>query len=169
VARPPADRARYEAEQAALLRALIFGDELPDGFAARKAAAASRSLWRKRMRGVQSAWPALELALGEGFEARFEAYARSAAPPAAGDGFTDGLEFARTLSRADLTGDARVELLLARAVVSGRAGRLRDRRGVFLGAIALREPRRLLVVWRAPVVGRRVLVLPLARDPGMRA
>jgi hypothetical protein len=156
----PADRARYEADQAALLRALIRGDAFPDGFAPDKAAAASRSLWRKRMRAVQAAWPAL--ALGEpGFAERFEAYARSVAPPATGHGFTDGLAFARTLARAELTADARVELLLARAVVAGRGGAVRDRRGVFAGALVLREPRRIVLVLRAPVVGRRVLAIAL--------
>ncbi len=69
----PADRAAYEAEQAALLRALIRGDGFPDGFDAVKAAAASHSLWRKRMRAVAAAWPALALDLGDGFDAAFEA------------------------------------------------------------------------------------------------
>ncbi len=165
MAPPPADRASYEAEQAALLRALISGDAFPEGFEAGKAAAASRSLWRKRMRVVQAAWPALALALGERFAARFEAYARSVPPPAAGHGFTDGLAFARTLARDELTADARVELLLARAVVvTGRAGAFRDRRGLFAGALSLHDPRRLLVVLRAPGVGRRQLVVRLGRD-----
>jgi hypothetical protein len=159
MAQQPADRSSYEAEQARLLRALIRGEAFPDGFAADKAAAASRSLWRKRMRAVASAWPALTVALGERYEDRFEAYARAVAPPAVGDGFSDGLAFARTLSRAELTGDARVELLLARAVVRGRAGTLRDRRGLFAGAVVLRDPRRVVVVLRAPLAGRRLLTV----------
>jgi hypothetical protein len=160
----PADRASYEAEQAALLRALIRGGAFPDGFAPGKAAAASRSLWRKRMRGVETAWPALALALGERFAARFEAYARAVPPPAVGHGFTDGLAFARTLERTELSDDARVELLLARAtVVTGRDG-FRDRRGVFAGAAWLHEPRRAVVVLRAPLAGRRLFVAPLGRD-----
>ena len=177
----PADRASYEAAQAALLRSLIRGDEFPDGFSADKAAAASRSLWRKRMRGVQAAWPALAFALGERFEARFEAYARAAPPPAVGHGFTDGLAFARTLARdeappppppppppplasddvrlAIASDDVRVELLLARAAVVGPP--FRDRRGVFAGAAWLRGPQRIFVVVRAPVVGRRQLGDPV--------
>ena len=163
-AAPTVDRAAYEAEQAALLRALISGDDFPEGVDAAKAAAASRSLWRKRMRSVQSAWPALAIGLGEEFERRFEAFARAVAPPAVGWGFTDGLAFARSLPRRELTGDARVELLLARAVaVTRRGGRVRERRGLFLGALAVREPPRILVVLRAPVAGRRHLVVSLAR------
>ena len=164
MARKPADRASYEAQQEELLRSLHRGDAFPEGFAADKAAAASRSLWRKRLRAVQAAWPALAVALGDGFEPRFEAYARSVPPPAFGHGFTDGLAFARSLPRAELTDDARVEVLFARAVVSGRAGTFRDRRGVFAGGLALSEPRRLLLVWGAPVAGRRRLVVRLGRD-----
>lgn len=164
MAPPPADRSRYEAEQAAFVRALIRGDGFPDDLDARKAAAASRSLWRKRMRAVAAEWPALTVTLGERFEPRFEAYARAVPPPAVGHGFTDGLAFASNLSPDELTDDVRVELLFARAVVvGGRAGRFRDRRGIFAGALSLREPRRVLVVLRAPVVGRRMFVVPLGR------
>lgn len=164
MARPPADRARYEAEQAELLRALIRGDGFPESVNARKAAAASRSLWRKRMRAVQAAWPALAIALADDFEPRFETFARAVPPPATGWGLTDGLAFARSLPRAELSGDARVELLLARAAVAtARDGRVRDRRGVFVGALALREPPRILVVVRAPLVGRRQVSLARPR------
>ncbi|MEY2441784.1 MAG: hypothetical protein QOJ46_1210 [bacterium] len=166
MAPPPADRARYEAEQGAFVRALIRGDGFPDELDARKAAAASRSLWRKRMRAVAAEWPALTVTLGERFEPRFEAFARTVAPPAVGHGVTDGLAFARTLPRDELTDDVRVELLFARAVVGGgrSGGRFRDRRGCFAGAVSLREPRRIVVVLRAPVVGRRVFVVALARS-----
>jgi hypothetical protein len=160
---PPADRSRYEAEQAELLRALIRGDGFPDGFAAGKADAASRSLRRKRARAVAGAWPALSVTLGERFAARFDDFARGTPPPAWGDGFADGLAFARTLAREELAEAAGIELLLARAVVRGRAGALRPRRGVFVGARSLHEPRRILVVLRAPGIGRRELVVALRR------
>jgi hypothetical protein len=162
----PADRSRYEAEQAAFVRALIRGDAFPEGMDEEKAAAASRSLWRKRMRAVEASWPALAVSLGERYAERFEAYARALPPPAVGDGFTDGLAFARTLARSELTDDVRVELLLARATVAvtRRGGRFRDRRGVFVGALSLRDPRRILVVLRAPLIGRRQLVIPLGRS-----
>ena len=155
----PPDRAAYEAEQAALLHALIRGDGFPDGFDAVKAAAASRSLWRKRMHAVAAAWPALALDLGDGFDEAFEAYARATPAPVAGGGRVDGLRFARTLPRTELGEHGRVELLLARAAIGGRAGAPRPRRGVFAGALWLRDPSRLLVVVRAPLVGRRTLVL----------
>ena len=161
----PADRSRYDAEQAAFVRSLIRGDAFPAGVDEGKAAAASRSLWRKRVRAVAAAWPALALALGERYEERFERYARAVPPPAVGHGYTDGLAFAGTLSPAELDDDARVELLLARAaIVTGRGGSFRDRRGIYAGAASLREPRRILVALRAPVAGRRVFVIPLARD-----
>ncbi len=160
----PADRSRYEAEQAAFVRSLIRGDAFPAGLDEDKAAAASRSLWRKRVRAVAAAWPALALALGERYEERFEQYARAVPPPAVGHGYTDGLAFAGTLSRDELDDDARVERLLARAdIVTGRAGAFRDRRGLYARAVSRREPRRIVVVVRAPVVGRRVFVVPLAR------
>jgi hypothetical protein len=160
---PPADRSRYEARQAELLRALIRGDAFPDGFAADKADAASRSLRRKRARAVAGAWPALRVTLGERFAARFDDFARGTPPPAWGDGFVDGLAFARTLPRDELTEAVRIELLLARAVVSGRAGAPRERRGLFVGVRSLHEPRRILVVLRAPGIGRRQLVVALER------
>ena len=162
----PADRSRYEAEQAAFVRSLIRGDAFPAGVDEDKAAAASRSLWRKRVRAVEAAWPALAIALGERYEERFEQYARAVPPPAVGHGYTDGLAFARTLAPQELDDDdARVELLLARAaIVTRRAGSFRDRRGLYAGAVSLREPRRIVVVVRAPVAGRRVFVVPLARE-----
>jgi hypothetical protein len=162
---PDADRDAYEARQAELLRALIRGDEFPGGFDAVKAAAAGRSLRRKRARAVAGAWPALEIALGDGFGARFDAFARETPPPAFGFGTSDGLAFARTLPAHALTDDVRVELLLARALVAGRAAvAMRARRGVFARAVALREPRRIVVVVRLPGLGRRGLVVPLARS-----
>ncbi|MDX6677973.1 MAG: hypothetical protein QOE31_2025 [Solirubrobacteraceae bacterium] len=69
---PPADRAAYEARQAQLLRALQRGDGFPGGFDPDKAAAAGHALRRKRARGVANAWPALVLALGAAFAARFD-------------------------------------------------------------------------------------------------
>jgi len=163
MAPPPADRSSYEAEQAAFVRALIRGDGFPEHLDPRKAAAASRSLWRKRLRAVEAEWPALTLALGDALQSRFETFARAVPPPAFGHGYTDGLAFARTLARDELTDDVRVELLFARAAMAGRAARFRDRRGLFFGARTLSDPRRILVVVRVPVAGRRVVVVPLGR------
>lgn len=159
----PADRARLEAQQAELLRALIRGDNYPAGFDQGKAAAAGRSLRRKRARMVAGAWPTLKIGLGESYDARFDAFARAAPPPRHGFGYTDGLAFARTLGDDELTDDMRVELLLARAVIAGRPGEPRRRRGMFVGAVILRAPRRLLIVHRTPRLGRRSHVLALGR------
>jgi hypothetical protein len=150
----PADRADLEARQAAFLSALIGGADPPAGFDPEQARATARALLAKRARTVRAAWPALTEDLGEEFSARFEAYARAGeGPPVHGGAVADGLAFARTLGRR--REDAvRVEVLFARALVSPRP---------FLGAIQLREPRRLLVVARSRRGDPRHLALPLGR------
>ncbi len=137
------DREAYAARQAQLLDALLRGVQ-PPGFDAAQADAAGRALRRKRGRSVAHAWPALALHLGETFDARFDAFARSVGAPACGDALRDGLAFARSLGpHRTLTDDARAELLLARVALR--------RRGLFIGAAWLRRPRpRLLVVARLP-------------------
>lgn len=158
-----ADRCGYGERQAQLLSALVAGQDFPEGFDADKAADASRSLRRKRGRAVAKAWPALALALGPRFDEHFDAFARGAAAPALGGALADGLAFARTLDGDELSEDACVELLFARAHLVHRAGVPRWRRGPFLGAITLHEPRRVLVVVRVPPGGTRSLVLPTGR------
>lgn len=154
-----ADRRGYGERQTQLLCALVAGRDFPESFDAAKATDASRSLRRKRGRAVVKAWPALALALGPRFDERFDAFARSAAAPALGGALADGLAFARTLDASELSDDARVELLFARARLVHRAGMPRWRRSPFLGAITLHEPRRVLVVVRVPPGGARSLVL----------
>jgi hypothetical protein len=110
---------------------------------------------------VALAWPALALDLGDGFAARFDAYARAVDAPASASPLADGLAFARSLTRETRLGDdARAELLLARAALR--------RRGVFAGVAWLRRPRRrLLVVARLPWVGRVQRSVPRGgRRPG---
>jgi hypothetical protein len=65
----------------------------------------------------------------------------------------DGLGFARGLDARTLTGEARAEIVLARARFAVRDGRVVPRRGFFAGGATLRHPRRLLLVARAPGVG----------------
>jgi hypothetical protein len=139
-----ADRTGYAARQARLLDALLRGDEYPDGFVAAQADAAGRSLRRKRARAVARTWPALTLDLGDGFDARFDAFARAGDAPAPGDPLRDGVAFARWHARDTRLGDdARAELLLARAELL--------RRVPFAGVAWLRRPYpRLLVVVRLP-------------------
>jgi len=86
------------------------------------------------------------------------------APPPVGFGYTDGFAFARTLRDDELTDAIRVELLLAHAVIAGRPDMPRPRRNVFLGAIVLHEPLRLLIVYRTPRLGRRTSVIRLGRS-----
>ncbi|HEV7882295.1 MAG TPA: hypothetical protein VGO81_01930 [Solirubrobacteraceae bacterium] len=138
------DRTGYAARQTELLDALLRGGDYPSGFAAAQADAAGRSLRRKRAHAVASAWPALAIDLGDALHARFDAFAREADAPDAGDPLRDGLAFARWLGDATPLGDdARVELLLARATLR--------RRGLFVGVARLRRPYpRVLVVARLP-------------------
>ncbi len=145
---PASDRAGYASRQAQLLDALLRGDGYPAGFVVAQADAAGRALRRKRAGAVADAWPALALALGDTFGARFDAYARAVDAPASGLALEDGLAFARSLTPGDppCGDDALAELMLARAALR--------RRGLSLGAAWLRDPqRRLLVVARLPLVG----------------
>jgi len=122
-----ADRARYGAQQTELLRALWRGEGFPAGFDDEDAGAASRSLIRKRARAVASSWPALTQSLGKDFMAAFERFARTTPPGGRGEGFSDGLAFARSLDRDALSDDARSELLLARGSIHGHRGTGSDR------------------------------------------
>jgi hypothetical protein len=153
------DREGYAARQAQLLDALLRGDDYPAGFVAAQADAAGRSLRRKRARAVAQAWPALALALGDTFDARFDAFARAVDAPPSGDPLRDGLAFARSLRAHDaprLGDDARAELLLARAAAR--------RCGLFVRAARLRLPYpRLLVVARLPWLGVRHWSFPGGR------
>ncbi len=155
------DREAYGARQAQLLDALLRGDEPPQGFDAAQAGAAGSALRRKRGRAVALAWPALALALGDRYDARFDAFARSVDAPPSGDPLADGVAFALRLQQAELTDDARVELLLARAALRrGRGGRWRARRTPFAAAVRLDAPRpRTLIVVALPWLGRRCLAI----------
>jgi hypothetical protein len=78
------DRARYGAQQRALLGALHTGEAIPHGFAIDDLAAASTSLLHKRARAVAQNWPALTHSLDGEFLATFERYARKTLPPRSG-------------------------------------------------------------------------------------
>jgi hypothetical protein len=160
-----ADRSGYAAKQAALVEALLHGGELPEGFSAAKADAASQSLRRKRAGAIRHAWPALTVALGASFDERFDAFAHTTGPPAFGEGLTDGLAFASWLPREEELGDdVRVEMLFARAIVvrdhRGAHG-WRARRTPFVRVARLRHPHRLLFVGYVPRLGRCYATLPL--------
>lgn len=142
------DREAYAARQAQLLDSLLRGDDPPPGFVAAHAGAAGSALRRKRGRAVARAWPALAVSLGDGFDVRFDAFARAGGVDDSGAPLRDGLAFAARLA-ADgvaLGDDVQVELLLARAALRHRS--------VWVAAARLRDPySRLLVVARLPFAG----------------
>jgi hypothetical protein len=145
---------RLAAAQAALVRALVAGGPVPDGFDPDRVRATAAALARRRAREVARAWPVLAADLGEAFTDRFVAWATGRPPPAAGGALADGLGFARDLARhRRLSGDARVEALLVAARLSPRPFRL-------AAALAGRPPR-LVVLARIPGLGERALSLPL--------
>jgi hypothetical protein len=147
-------RERLAAQQAALVRALVDGGPPPVGFDPARLRATAAALARKRAREVARAWPALAADLGDDFGARFLADAAHRPPPAAGGALADGLAFARAVARERrLSGDARVERLVARARLSRRRARL----AVAVGG----PPRRLVLTVRSPGLGERWLSLPL--------
>ena len=143
------DREAYAARQAQLIDSLLRGDDPPPGFVAAQAGAAGNALRRTRGRAVARAWPALALSLGDEFDERFDAFARSGGVDASGAPLRDGLAFAERLAAegARLGDDVRVEVLLAGAALR--------RRGLWVGTARLRHPYpRLLVVARLPFGGR---------------
>ena len=123
-------RERLAAEQAALVRALVDGGPVPGGFDPDRVRATSAALARKRAREVARAWPALAAELGDDFTARFLADAARRPPPARGGALADGLAFAGALARQRrLSGNARVERMLAAARLSTSPARLAVDRG----------------------------------------
>jgi hypothetical protein len=142
------------AGQAALVRALVAGGPVPDGFDPERVRATAAALARKRAREVAQAWPVLAGELGDTFTDRFVAYAAGRPPPSPGGAVADGLAFARHLARRRrLSGDARVEVMLAAARLSPRPVRL--------AATLAGRPPRLVVLARAPGLGERGLSIPL--------
>lgn len=152
-----ADRDAHGARQALLLGSLLRGEGFPEGFDPRLTAAASAALRRRRARMVAKAWPALEQALGEDFQALFERHANGAAP-IGGGARGDGARFVRGLpAGVVLTDAARVELLVHRARLA---------RGPFaIVATRLRETPRVLACVRLPFAGTRLLAIGPPRSP----
>jgi hypothetical protein len=148
------DRERLADEQAALVRALVDGGPVPAGFDPDRVRATAAALARKRAREVARAWPALAAELGDDFTARFLADAARRPPPARGGALADGLAFAGALAHTRrLSGDARVEAMLAAARLSASPARL--------AAAVAGPPRRLVVTVRLPGLGERWLSVPL--------
>ncbi|MBL7501459.1 hypothetical protein I6A81_35425 [Frankia sp. CN7] len=146
-----AARTRLAAAQAELLAALVAGGPDPDGFDRAALAVTRRALLDKRLAGVARRWPAL--AAEPGFAEKFAAFAATRPPLGS---HQDGLAFAGA-HRAGLTGNARRELLLARAATR-RFALLADRPGG-----------RALVAVRAPGLGTRLLSFRLSLRTSPRA
>jgi hypothetical protein len=148
-------RARLATAQQALVQALVGGGPVPAEFDPDRVQATSRALARKRARAVANTWPALARTLGDGFTARFLAYA-AGQPPPTGGALADGLAFTRVLkAQGRLPGDVRVERLLAQ-------GRLANR-PVRLAATFAGSPLRLVMTVRAPLLGERWATLAFSR------
>lgn len=105
------DRRRLAAAQEALVRALVLGEAVPEGFDAERVGRCARSLVGKRRREVARAWPALEACLGADYRPLFEAFARKAPPPAKGGPPADGRAFAHTVPWSRLDDAARLAVL----------------------------------------------------------
>ncbi len=146
---PTDARERLRARQDGLVRALVAGAPLPQGFDAAWAAATSGSLLRKRTRGVARAWPRLARALGSAFAPLFAEYASTSHPASEGYYSTDGARFAAWLRASRrLPDEGRVELALWR-VSTRRAA---------LDAALLSDPPGLVLAWRlGPLAGARTL------------
>jgi hypothetical protein len=153
-----AARARLAAEQAALVRSLVAGAPPPERFDGDRVTATAAALRRKRAGEVARAWPALAASLGPGWPGAFLTWATARPKPATGGALADGLAFATGLGDR-VTGEARVELLAARARLRAGAGGYAWRRGPF--AAAARAPGRVVVVLRRPGGREHWLSLPL--------
>ncbi|MDX6743176.1 hypothetical protein [Actinocorallia sp. A-T 12471] len=99
--------ADLEARQEALVRALVGGAELPEGFDGATVGAASRALLRKRFGEVLHAWPALIA-----HRAEFLSWAEGRPPRGS---LLDGWDFARAY-RGVLSRDALAALALREAL-----------------------------------------------------
>jgi hypothetical protein len=153
-----AARARLAAEQAELVRALVAGAPPPGRFDGARVSATAAALLRKRAGEVARAWPALAAALGPDWPGAFLIWAKARPRPATGGALADGLAFATGLGDR-VTGEARVELLAARARLRSDADGYAWRRGPFVAAA--RAPRRVVVVLRRPGGREHWLSLPL--------
>lgn len=157
-------RSRLAAEQAALVGALVAGEEPPAAFDAARVRAAAASLADKRARSLAQAWPELHSALANRFAARFAEFALLHELPRDGGPLADGRCFARWLAaQGELPDEGRLEALAVdlryRSVPAG----LRPRR-LPAGWIAwFGTARRLIIALRLPGVGECWLRLPLGK------
>jgi hypothetical protein len=101
------------ARQAALVAALVAGDEVPEGIDPALVRATRAALLRKRAGEVAAAWPMLAAALGPRWTVEFGAWAAGRPPAGA---LRDGWDFARSLG-------TRLPALAAEELAVREAGR----------------------------------------------
>ncbi len=151
-------RSRLQARERELIHALR-GEPAPAGIDEGMVALAAEGITRKRARQLARALPALATELGPDHPRTFAAFAR-AHPPPDGGGVADGLAFAREIARkGPLSADALTEVLVARASVALRDGRLVRRRAPYLAVARAKGRMRLVLVVRLPGAGLRVMSL----------
>jgi len=152
-------RQRLAEAQAALAQALAQGAAVPPGFDAERVHETARALLSKRRRWVERSWPRLAAALGEGFRARFETWARVHPMELEASPLADGRRFAEPLlSTGEFPEEARDELLAFEVRHRlNEAGLVVARRGLVLKSQRMGRAR--LLAARLP--GGRVLRLRL--------
>lgn len=155
-------RNRIAAAQLELVRALVSNDAAPAEFDRLRIQATAEALLLKRAHSVARTWPALARALGPTFDERFAQYARSEPISDERGPLADGRAFARSLAcERALSDEAALETIGfdLRYRVGGES--VRPRRGVSLCAKLLKQPRRLIIAVRLPVLGERWIKIPL--------
>jgi hypothetical protein len=111
-------RQRLAADQARLVAALSGQAAAPAGFDAGRVELAAYTLVAKRRKVLARACPRLVAALGDPFEATFDAFAKECAPHPKGPP-ADGLAFARWLDRRGELPPVAIPELIAMRLWSG--------------------------------------------------
>jgi hypothetical protein len=156
-------RARLSNAQAELVRSLAGHAPAPAGFDRARLAAASRALFEKRARSVQSSWPLMSNALGEMFLERFARYAEASPIPAEGGALADGRLFAQALEAAgEFPEQAGIEIIAFDARYHACPSGYTSRGGISIRAKLLKRPLRLIVICRHARHGERWINVPLS-------
>lgn len=154
-------RERLARSQAELVRALVARGPTPNGFDARRIAAAARALVSKRRQAVARVWPSIVKTLGDAFVERFTAYAEAQPLPLSGSPLADGRAFMAWLeSQSSLTDELRVDALAFDVRYVETTSGLRKRHGFLVKSVKLRETRARMVALRLPWLGERWWRLP---------
>jgi hypothetical protein len=148
-------------KQSALVAALVRGSSVPAGFDARGVQRAARALVEKRSRAAAKAFPRLTRSLGQAWSAHFASFAATTSLAQDPNAALDARRFARWLdARNLLTDDGRLEALQFDLRFAVRAGHANLRRGLALRFVRLRQPRQLILGFRCPLVGIRIIAFP---------